>query len=371
MTKSLFAVCLLFFFGTSSLPARAELLPAHADSLDSTLLHQKRAIDVFLPKDNEKDPARRYETIYVLDGDWNAKLVVQSVDFLQATGFMPPVIVVSVPNFFDDKGINSRDHDLTPTPQPNQPSSGGAAQFMAFLKTELVPYVNQHYPSNGVNLVHGHSFGGLFINYVIANDPTIFDGYLILDPSMWWDNKALSKLVAAALPSTPTQGKGIFIAGREGSACKGMGIDSLQLAYEKAPRELHWKLATYQNESHDSLKFKATYDALRYLYRGYSEKKLTIGPDDGMVDPSLPLPIEAETDRFDIYFTTDGSTPTTASARMDQTLAVTDPARLHLKLIATRSGYDQDLALHLKTGTFWKPARSTKPDEKSTFHYAI
>src|SRR5690348_15294027 len=148
--KSSLAVVLLFL-GACSFTAKAELLPAHADALDSIQLHQKRAIGVFLPKDHEKEPARRYETIYVLDGDWNAKLVVQTVDFLQATGWMPPVIVVSVPNFFDDKGINSRDRDLTPSLQPNEPRSGGAVQFMAFLKSELIPYVNQHYPGNGVN----------------------------------------------------------------------------------------------------------------------------------------------------------------------------------------------------------------------------
>jgi predicted alpha/beta superfamily hydrolase len=192
--KSLLAVCLLSF-GAYRFPAHAELLPAHADALDSALLHQKRAIDVFLPKDHEKEPARRYETLYVLDGDWNAKLVVRTVDFLQSTGWMPPVIVISVPNCFDDKGVNSRDRDLTPSPQPNEPLSGGAPQFIAFLKTELIPYVNQRYPTSGVNLVHGHSYGGLFLNYVIAPDPAVFDGYLILDPAMWWGNKEVSKLL--------------------------------------------------------------------------------------------------------------------------------------------------------------------------------
>jgi predicted alpha/beta superfamily hydrolase len=328
--KSLLAVCLLFF-GACGFTAHAELLPGHADSLDSAQLHQKRAIDVYLPKESKKDPARRYETIYVLDGDWNAKLVVQTVDFLQATGWMPPVIVVSVPNFFDDKGVNSRDRDLTPTPQPNQPGSGGAPQFIAFLKTELIPYVNQHYPSSGVNLIHGHSYGGLFLNYVIATAPALFDGYLMLDPAMWWDNKAVSTLLTEKLPSTPTQGKGIFIAGRTGSAFKGMGVDSLPPAYEKAPRALHRQITAYPNETHDSLKFKGTYDGLRYLYRGYSQDKMSIGPDDGIVDPSWPLPLEADTDRFDIHYTTDGSTPTLDSPVVNQSFAVTDPASVRLK----------------------------------------
>lgn len=370
VTRQLFAVFLVTL-AACGFSAHAELLPAHADSLDSALLHQKRAIEVFLPKEVQKDPQRRYETIYVLDGDWNAKLVVQTVDFLEATGFMPPVIVVSVPNFFNDKGVNSRDHDLTPTAQPGEPRSGGATQFVAFLKTELIPYVNQHYPGSGVNLVHGHSYGGLFLNYLIATDPSVFDGYVILDPAMWWGNGEVSKLLAERLPSTPTLNKAVFIAGRAGSAFKEMGVDSLQRAFEKAPRALHRLISAYPDETHDSIKFKSTYDGLRYLYRGYSQEKMSIGPDDGIFDPSLPVPIEADTDRFDIFYTTDGSTPTLSSKAMDHSLAVGDPASLRLKLIATRAVYDADIALHLRPGTIWRPVRATKDGEKSSFHYVL
>ena len=364
------ALCWLLI-GACHVTAQAELLPAVADSLDSAQLHQKRAIEVFLPKEPEKEPQRRYETIYVLDGDWNAKLVVQTVDFLQATGWMPPVIVVSVPNVVDGKGVNSRDHDLSPSPQPNLQNSGGALQFMAFLKSELIPYINQHYPSSGVNLAHGHSLGGVFLNFVIATDPTIFDGYVALDPAMWRGNNEVSKLLAEKLPWTPTQDKGIFVAGRDGKAFKGMGIDTLSLAYEKAAHALYWKIAAYPNETHDSLKYKASYDGLRYLYLGYSQEKLSIGPDGGIVDPSLPFPLEADTDRFDIHYTTNGSIPTVDSPLMNQSLAVTDPASLRLKSIATRSRYDVDLALHLKTGSMWKPASATKAGEIRSNSYAI
>ncbi len=152
------------------LGARAELAPPLHDALTSASLGQARNIDVYLPRDADKNPAQKYETIYVLDGEWNTELVVHTVDFIEARGLMPPVIVVSVPNHIDD-GVNSRDHDLTPSVQPHEAHSGGAAQFTTFLKNELIPYVKKRYPSNGVNLVHGHSYGGLFLAYVIANDP--------------------------------------------------------------------------------------------------------------------------------------------------------------------------------------------------------
>jgi predicted alpha/beta superfamily hydrolase len=88
-------------------------LDAKSDAIDSPLLQQKRQIEVYLPSESAKEPGGRYETLYVLDGDWNTRLVVQIVEFMRQVGAMPPIIVVSVPNFFDAHGINSGDHDFT------------------------------------------------------------------------------------------------------------------------------------------------------------------------------------------------------------------------------------------------------------------
>ncbi|MEP6485344.1 MAG: alpha/beta hydrolase-fold protein [Rudaea sp.] len=366
---SVFALLVACAIGCA--PVRAELLPPKADGFESAILKQKRTIDVYLPKETAKDASQKYETIYVLDGDWNAKIVTETVDFLQAVGFMPPVIVVSVPNFFDDKGVNSRDHDLTPTAQPNEKNSGGAAQFLSFLKTELIPYVNKTYPSNGINLGHGHSYGGLFLNYAIANDPTVFDGYLILDPAMWWQDKIVVKQLDEKLSSMPAKGKAVYIAGRSGSAFKGMGVDSLQPVYaNKAPAGLHWQLIAYPNETHDSLKFKGTYDALRFMFRGYGGDSVNVIPDKGIVIPGLPLTFDANTDRFDIHYTTDGTEPTATSPKMDHRLTPADPTKVRFKSISSRGEFDREIPIALKRGTMLAPTRATKPDEKVEVRYS-
>jgi predicted alpha/beta superfamily hydrolase len=354
-----------------SRPVCAELLAPKHDAIDSQVLAQKRMIEVYLPKETEKDAAQKFETLYVLDGDWNAKIVAETVDFLESVGFMPPVIVVSVPNFFDDKGVNSRDHDLTPTVVAGQARSGGAANFLSFLKNELVPYVTAHYPSSGVNLIHGHSYGGLFLVYTIMNDPTVFDGYLILDPAMRWDNYRISKVLYEKIAATTTHGKAIYIAGRSGAAFKGMGVDSLQEIFEKkAPKELHWKLFAYPNETHDSLKFKATFDALKFMYRGYDAQQRNVDPTEGIVEKDHPLTLQANTDRFDIYFTTDGSEPTAESQKMDQLLAVSNPETMRIKEISARGQYDREFALHLKYGDALLPVRAAKGNEKKEYRFA-
>jgi predicted alpha/beta superfamily hydrolase len=352
--------------------ARAELAPPVHDALSSTNLAQTRVIDVYLPKDADKNPEQRYETLYVLDGDWNTELVVQTVDFLQGRGLMPPIIVVGVPNHFDE-GVNSRDHDLTPSPQPHEARSGGAPQFMAFFKSELIPYVKKRYPSNGVNLVHGHSYGGLFLAYAIANDPSVFDGYMLLDPAMWWNDKEVSKALDEKLSTMPTKGKAVYIAGRAGAAFNGMGVDSLQPVFEtKAPKALSWKLVAYPAETHDSLKFKATYDALRFMYRGYAkpDDKIDVRPDTAVIAAGKPITVEVDTQMFDIHYTTDGSEPTRLSPSLDRTLAISDPAHTRLRAISTRGEYDRDIELHFQMGTMLKPERAAKPGEKTPLHYA-
>jgi len=81
---------------------------------------------------------QHYEALYVLDGDWNTKIVVDIVSFMRQVLFMPPVIVVGVPNVIDEHG-NTRDHDFTPTVVvADRPHSGGAADFLSFLNRVIV-----------------------------------------------------------------------------------------------------------------------------------------------------------------------------------------------------------------------------------------
>ena len=43
----------------------------------------------------------------------------------------------------------------------------------------------------------GESLAGLFIVETYMDEPTLFGSYAAIDPSLWWDKEALSKLAAA------------------------------------------------------------------------------------------------------------------------------------------------------------------------------
>jgi predicted alpha/beta superfamily hydrolase len=366
---------LVFFSMVAAGPAAAEpLLPPHADGLYSNVLHQQRAIEVYLPEESAKNPAERYETLYVLDGDWNAKIVVDTVDFMRRVGFLPPIIVVSVPNHFDADGTNSRDHDLTPTSSPDQARSGGAGEFLAFLKTELIPYVEAHYPANGIRSIHGHSYGGLFLFYVLMNDPSLFGGYIVLDPAMGWDKHMFDSIVEAKLPSVPGKGEAFYVATRTGQAYQGMGMAGLKPVFERrAPADLHWSIVSYPNETHDSLKFKGTYDALKFVFDGYTHDTIGFVPSEGTLIKGKPLNLHTGNvdDRLDIRYTTDGSQPNASSPHFGEVIRIDDASKTRIRLISNRGLFDRELSHHLVNGVALRPSsRSTARDDVQ-WHFAL
>lgn len=360
---ALHAVVLCAMF--AAWPAVAEpLLPPRSDSLYSKVLQQQRKIDVYLPQESVADSAARFETLYVLDGDWNAKIVVDIVTFMRQLGFLPPLIVVSVPNHFDEDGTNSRDHDLTPTSSPDQARSGGAAQFLAFLKTELLPYVDAHYPTSGVHSIHGHSYGGLFLFYVLMNDPSLFDGYVVLDPAMGWDKHMFNAIIEAKLPSVPGKGKAFYVAARTGQAYEHMGMAAIEPIFgRRAPADLHWKVVAYPDETHDSLKLKGTYDALRFVFEGYAQGDIAFVPTGGTLLKGKPflLHVRDANDRIDLRYTTDGSQPNATSPRLDGAMRIDDAAKARIRLISNRGVFDRDVPHQLVNGSALAPTSHTTP----------
>lgn len=130
--------------------------------------------------------------IYVLDGDDNFNLVASECARLSARYSTANALVVSI-------GYGrSRDLDYTPTETSS--SMGGAAEFMQFIKEELVPRMEQEFRADTARssrAILGHSFGGLFGAYAFAADNSLFGNYLLLSPSLWFDNEVTLRMELA------------------------------------------------------------------------------------------------------------------------------------------------------------------------------
>jgi predicted alpha/beta superfamily hydrolase len=133
---------------------------------------------------------KTYPVCYVLDGQWDFSTVVSSYWNLRYDGMVPEVIIVGLT--YD--GVNAkyeslRAHDYTPTAAPQLQGSGGGDAYIDVLRKEVIPFIDKEYRTNKVDRsIIGTSLGGLFTYYVMLKAPELFNGYVPINPSLWWDN---------------------------------------------------------------------------------------------------------------------------------------------------------------------------------------
>jgi predicted alpha/beta superfamily hydrolase len=364
--------CLLLFFLTIAMltaaTAQDTLLPVpyhgRLDSLQSSILTQKRYFQVFAPDDYKPESKQKYDVLYVLDGgNWNIKLIAPMQRFIEDQGHMPPTLIVSI------MGID-RNVELTPTHLAtwNAPT-GGADKFLGYIKDELIPYINQHYPSNGDNTIWGHSLGGMFVVYAMLKAPDAFKSYIAVDPSLWWDDHYVPKLAGAALPSMADKKITLFIGGRQGPPFQDMGIDTMETILKKvAPPGLAWTVVPYAGETHSSVRFKTTYDGLRSTYAGLTEH-IEFNPMTGIVLKDKSITISYDDDTSRVRYTLDGSVPIESSAKVGRKVLLNGPATVTYKLLTNRSRYDKTFKGSFKGGETLKPAPAPKRVLSGSFNY--
>lgn len=135
------------------------------------------------------DPSQKYSTIYVLDGENDFDFVAKNCKIYSSDFSKQDVLVVSI-------GYgNDRATDYTPT-DANE-GDGGAENFALFIKNELIPKMEVDFGADTARqkrTILGHSFGGLFAAYAFTNHNEVFGNYIMLSPSIWYDNEVLLKL---------------------------------------------------------------------------------------------------------------------------------------------------------------------------------
>lgn len=231
-----------------------------SDSIYSDILKENRALTISLPKDYKADPTKKYEVIYILDGEWNLNIFSFIYSFAMEDGFVPPVILVALPNTYIE-GQNMRDRDFLPLEMKNNKLAGSADIFIEFLKKEVLPYIENKFSTTGVNSLYGHSYGGLFSMYTLLTEPMLFENYYCTDPPLGWEKGFVEKLAEEMFYENPELAKKLWIAGTSNNS----SIKDMRKILEKhAPKKLIWETATYPNEKHNSVRLKGIYDGIKF-----------------------------------------------------------------------------------------------------------
>lgn len=157
----------------------------------SSALNEERTINVYLPDDYSA--SKKYPVIYLLDGSANEDFlhIVGLVQFYTMQFKMPEFIVVGVANV--DRKRDFTFHTDLKDLVKEYPTTGHSDKFIDFVEKDLQPFVTAAYTTNDTKYIIGQSLGGLVATEILLKKPQLFTHYLIVSPSLWWDNESLLK----------------------------------------------------------------------------------------------------------------------------------------------------------------------------------
>jgi uncharacterized protein len=151
---------------------------------------------VNLPESYDKDSTKTYPVFYALDGYRIFGITTTIYEGLRFDGFAPEMIIVGVTNSGTKANPTlHRTRDLTPTAIERLDTSGGASKFLKVFSDEIIPLIDRLYRSDKTNrTLAGTSHAGLFAHYALFTQPSLFNYYIINNPTFRWDNGYSYKL---------------------------------------------------------------------------------------------------------------------------------------------------------------------------------
>jgi uncharacterized protein len=189
------------------------------DEMYSTVLAEKRILNIYLPEGYQQNDTLKYPVTYLLDGSADEDFI-HIVGLYQFNSFewinrVPKSIVVGIATV-------DRKRDFTfPTTiaadKTAYPTTGHSGKFINFLENELQPFIEKKYKTNTSKTIIGQSLGGLLAAEILFKKPTLFNKYIIISPSLWWDNGSLLNLNAKIFKESFNQKTAVYIGvGKEG-----------------------------------------------------------------------------------------------------------------------------------------------------------
>lgn len=175
------AIALLSFLGSCKKEVFSPELTREF-SIQSTANGATYDIKVGLPS-NYDPSVEKYATIYVLDGEEDFDFVSNQCKEITDKNAVEQVLVVGI-GYGKDRSV-----DYTPTKVSSV--TGGAPEFLNFIKTQLIPEMEAQFgvdTARSSRVILGHSYGGLFGANVFCVDNELFGSYILLSPSLWFDD---------------------------------------------------------------------------------------------------------------------------------------------------------------------------------------
>lgn len=279
MRKFILFLCFCLCSGTLLSQPKSQSKPfilGEILEINSLELAEKRTLNIYLPAGYSRADSSRYPVIYLLDGSADEDFI-HVAGLVQFNNFpwinrIPETIVVGIAN-------NNRKRDFTYPSSIEEdkkqfPGTGHSDKFISFIEKELQPFIAKEYKVNDSKMIIGQSFGGLLTTEILIKKPQLFNKYVIISPSLWWDNGSLLKQNSSLLSEGFSQRTGVYIGvGKEGLSPGNtphvMEVDANLLAEKlKAGKSktVQVNFDYLPEEDHATITHQAIFNAFRLLY---------------------------------------------------------------------------------------------------------
>ena len=253
------------------------------EEIQSVQLSEKRILNIYLPEGYQQNDTIKYPVIYLLDGSADEDFI-HVVGIVQFNNFswinrVPKSIVVGIATV-----DRRRDFTYPTTIEADKkrfPTTGGSANFIAFIEKELQPFIQKKYKANDSKTIIGQSLGGLLATEILLKKPTLFNKYIIISPSLWWDNGSLLNQSSEILNESFMNKTDIYIGvGKEGlgpgEIPRVMEVDANLLAEKiknTKSKNVNVHFDYLPQEDHATIMHQAVFNAFRALYPETEETK--------------------------------------------------------------------------------------------------
>lgn len=215
-------------------------------SIPSEVHQEHRELLIYTPVSYGLHESSKYPVLYIMDADYNFHYVTGLVELLSSISpHIPEMIIVGL----SAKGTITYRRESKP-PYDLQ-DSGEANKTIQYIKDDVMPYVKSHYLTADYHLLAGHSIGGLFTTYAMLNEPQLFNAYIAISPSLWWQDQAVRSHTLKRFEKREQIPARYYITlGNE----QGMGVHGfVEMLQSKGPRSLDLHFKHFPEESHGSV----------------------------------------------------------------------------------------------------------------------
>ena len=254
--KQIFTVLALLLVLNSFAQTKNPNLVGENITIESTVLKASKNIQVYLPNDYHESNIN-YPVVYLLDGQRFFLYGVSLYQSFSAFDTAPDFIVVGITN---NEATRMRTF------------SSDRAEFLDYLKSELIPYVDENYRTSNKRLLFGWAYAGGFGVESFMKFPQLFDGYILSSPypveskidrfsKFLKNNKDLSTFLYY---SSYKEENGV----REGTT-------ALNKLLDEEKTRLRWYFKDLKGEQHRSTPYTTIYHGILSYFNFYQDLHLS------------------------------------------------------------------------------------------------